>query len=56
MGNSDEKDKLIEELRNKEKIYQSQIENLENKVAFYNEPILVGLNNIGACSYMNATL
>ena len=56
MGNSDEKDKLIEELRNKEKMYKSKIENLENKVAFYNEPILVGLNNIGACSYMNATL
>ena len=57
MGNaSDEKDKLINELLEKQKIYKSQIQNLENKVAFYNEPILVGLNNIGACSYMNATL
>ena len=57
MGNaSNEKDKLINELLEKQKIYESQIQNLENKVAFYNEPILVGLNNIGACSYMNATL
>ena len=57
MGNSsDEKDKLVNELLEREKIYKSQIQNLENKVAFYNEPILVGLNNIGACSYMNATL
>ena len=57
MGNSsDEKDKQIEELLKREKMYKSQIEKLEDKVAYYNEPIFVGLNNIGACSYMNATL
>jgi ubiquitin C-terminal hydrolase len=56
MGNYDEKDKKIQELLNREKMYKSQIERLEDKVAFYNEPILVGLNNIDACSYMNATL
>ena len=49
MGNDDPKDELIKKLL-KEKEY------LENKVAYYNELILVGLNNIGACSYMNAVL
>ena len=48
--------KLIEEFIKKEDNYKQRIKYLEDKVKNYKKPILVGLNNIGATCYMNATL
>ena len=48
--------KLINDFLDKEKNYKLKIKELENIILNYKEPILVGLNNIGATCYMNATL
>ena len=51
--------KVIDEFIKKEINYKLKIKNLEDsitKLKLLNEPILVGLNNIGATCYMNATL
>ena len=47
---------LIDEFLKKENKYKSKIKQLEDIISNYKEPILVGLNNIGATCYMNATL
>ena len=47
---------LIEEFSKKEKEYQEKIKELKEIIANNKKPILVGLNNIGATCYMNATL
>ena len=55
----DKNKKMIDELIKKEINYKSHIKNLEDEISklkLQNEPILVGLNNIGATCYMNATL
>ena len=55
----EDKKKMIDELIKKELNYKSHIKNLEDEISklkLQNEPILVGLNNIGATCYMNATL
>ena len=49
-------DKLFEEFLKKENDYKLKIKELEKIIANYKEPILIGLNNIGATCYMNATL
>ena len=53
------KDKISQKENELEINYKSQIKNLEDEISklkLKNEPILVGLNNIGATCYMNATL
>ena len=47
---------LFEEFLKKENSYKIQIKQLKDIIANYKEPILIGLNNIGATCYMNATL
>ena len=47
---------LKEEFSKKENNYKLQIKNLNDIIKNFKEPILVGLNNIGATCYMNATL
>ena len=49
----------IQELNQKEIIIQKRekiVENKEKKLSQQNEPIIIGLNNIGATCYMNSTL
>ena len=48
--------KLVEDFLKKENNYKIQIKQLKDIIASYKEPILIGLNNIGATCYMNATL
>ena len=48
--------KIIDELLQKELEYKLQLKKYEEIIASYKDPILVGLNNIGATCYMNATL
>ena len=47
---------LKEEFSKKENNYKLQIKKLNDIIADFKEPIFVGLNNIGATCYMNATL
>jgi ubiquitin C-terminal hydrolase len=47
---------LKEEFSKKENNYKLEIKNLKDIIANFKEPIFVGLNNIGATCYMNATL
>ena len=53
---NNDNDKLFEEFLKKENDYKLKIKELEKIIANYKEPILIGLNNIGATCYMNATL
>ena len=52
----DNNNKLIEDFLKKENNYKIQIKQLKDIIANFKEPILIGLNNIGATCYMNATL
>ena len=54
--NTKEKKQLQDEFSQKENNYKLQIKNLNDIIKNFKEPILVGLNNIGATCYMNATL
>ena len=48
--------KMIDEFLQKEINYKLKLKKYEDIIADYRDPILVGLNNIGATCYMNATL
>ena len=54
--NNDNNKILFEEFLKKENDYKLKIKELKDVIANYEEPILIGLNNIGATCYMNATL
>ena len=56
LDNNIEQQKLLDELFQKEIEYKLQLKKYEEIIANYRDPILVGLNNIGATCYMNATL
>ena len=56
IDNNKNYEKIIDDLLQKEIQYKLQLKKYEDIIADYREPILVGLNNIGATCYMNATL
>ena len=56
IDNNKNYEKIIDALLQKEIQYKLQLKKYEDIIADYREPILVGLNNIGATCYMNATL
>ena len=53
---NEKNEKIIQDLKKKENNYKLEIKKLNDIIADFKEPIFVGLNNIGATCYMNATL
>ena len=53
---NEKNEKIIQDFKKKENNYKLEIKKLNDIIADFKEPIFVGLNNIGATCYMNATL